>query len=259
MNNKQTHKRRGRGIYLLPNLFTVGGIFAGFYAIIAAMKGYFELAAQAIFIAMIMDSLDGRVARMTNTESDFGMELDSLADLVSFGVAPALVVYSWSLMNLGKPGWLAAFLYMATVALRLARFNTQAASTDKKYFQGLPCPAGAGVIASLVWIGTQYAWIGKPVAAAISVVTILVGLLMVSNIRFNSFKQIDLRGKVSFYAILAIVLLFVAISYNPPHVLFIGFSLYALSGPIMTLRGLREKRLKRKTRGRFKKRGKKDK
>ncbi len=243
---EENRDKRRRGIYLLPNLFTTAALFAGFYSIVAAMKGVFDTAALAIFVAMIMDSLDGRVARLTNTQSDFGVEFDSLSDMVSFGVAPALVIYSWSLSSLGKFGWLVAFLFTATVALRLARFNTQASSEDKGYFQGLPCPAGAAVIASLVWIGQEYAFTGKAFPLLVSAITITVGLLMVSKIRYNSFKKIDLKGKVSFMAILVVVLLFIAISLNPPTVLFIAFILYALSGPVITLHSIRQRRKERK-------------
>src|SRR5580698_8220938 len=154
--NNLLGKTQSRGIYLLPNLFTTAALFAGFYAVMAAMKGYFDSAAIAIFVAMILDSLDGRVARMTNTQTAFGAQYDSLSDMVAFGVAPALIVYSWSLFSLGKLGWLIAFLYTAGTALRLARFNTQSHDTDKRYFQGLPSPAAAGVIAGLVWLGNTY-------------------------------------------------------------------------------------------------------
>lgn len=234
------------GIYLLPNLLTTAGLFAGFYSVVAAMKGYFDTAALAIFVAMIMDGLDGRVARMTNTETDFGVEFDSLSDIVSFGVAPALVVYSWSLSGLGKIGWLASFLFAATGALRLARFNTQVGNTDKRYFQGLPIPGAAGVIASMVWIGQEYTIHPKSLSWLVAILTISVGLLMVSNIRYYSFKKFDLKGKVPFVAVLFIVLTFIAISIHPPTILFIGFASYALSGPILTLHSIRKRQLKRK-------------
>ena len=214
--------KRRRGIYLLPNLFTTSALFAGFYAIAAAMNGRFESAAIAIFIAMILDGMDGRIARLTKTETDFGVQYDSLSDMVSFGLAPALVIYQWSLHDLGKLGWLAAFIYAAAAALRLARFNTQAGSADKRYFQGLPCPAAAAVIAGLVWFGS----VGQPVDSNTLVVfafslTICVGLLMVSNIRYYSFKQFDLHGKVPFFNILFIVLIIALIAVRPSLVLFL--------------------------------------
>lgn len=245
-NQQHDERHRGRGIYLLPNLFTTAGLFAGFYAIVAAMKGFFDAAAIAIFIAMIMDALDGRVARLTNTQSAFGAEYDSLSDLASFGVAPALVVYSWSLESLGKLGWLAAFVFAAAGALRLARFNTQVHTMDKRYFQGLPIPAAAGFIASMVWLGVEYAIPGGSIVILVALLTILVAALMVSNVRYHSFKQVDLKGKVPFVAILLVVLIFVGISLDPPKVLFLIFFCYALSGPILTLWNLRKARMLRR-------------
>ena len=241
-------KPLNRGIYLLPNLFTTAGLFAGFYSIVASMKGYFDLAAITIFVAMIMDSLDGRVARLTNTQSEFGVQYDSLSDMVAFGVAPALVIYNWSLMNLGKFGWLAAFLFAATVALRLARFNTQVELVDKRYFQGLPCPAGAGVIASIVWIGHEYLFPPNTLSVAIAVVTMIIGLLMVSDFRYYSFKKIDFKGKVPFFAVIMVVLVYIAVSIEPPVVLFVVFTAYLLSGPIVTFYAIREQRRKRRQR-----------
>lgn len=244
--DKQT---RGRGIYLLPNLFTTAGLFAGFYAIVAAMKGVFDTAAIAIFVAMIMDSLDGRVARLTNTQSAFGAEYDSLADMAAFGVAPALVAYSWSLESLGKLGWLCAFVFAAAGALRLARFNTQIGKDDKRYFQGLPIPAGAGIIASMVWLGNEYAIPGKAISLLVASIAVLTALLMVSNIRYSSFKQIDLKGRVPFVAILIVVLIFVGISIDPPKIAFLIMFSYGLSGPILTLWNLRKTKLLRKHHG----------
>jgi len=235
-----------RGIYLLPNLFTTGCLFAGFFAIVSAMNGRFESAAVAIFIAMILDGLDGRVARMTNTQSAFGAEYDSLADMVSFGLAPALVVYVWALSDIGKLGWLGAFIYTASTALRLARFNTQVGRADKRYFQGLASPASAAVIAGMVWVGQDYFPDGQQVAYLALVVTIFTGLLMVSNVRYRSFKDLDLKGKVPFVAVLAVVLVFVLISLDPPQVLFAGFAIYALSGPVVTLLTLRRRRAERR-------------
>lgn len=243
-------KRPHRGIYLLPNLFTTGALFAGFYAIVSAMNGRFESAAIAIFIAMVLDGLDGRVARMTNTQSAFGAEYDSLADMVSFGLAPALVVYTWALSDIGKLGWLGAFIYTACTALRLARFNTQVGRADKRYFQGLASPAAAAVVAGMVWVGQNYFSNGQQVAYLALVVTIFAGVLMVSNVRYRSFKDLDLKGKVPFVAILAVVLVFVLISLDPPQVLFAGFGIYALSGPVFTLLTLRRRRAERREIGR---------
>lgn len=239
-------KRRHRGIYLLPNLFTTACLFAGFYAIVSAMNDRFEAAAIAIFVAMVMDGLDGRVARLTNTQSAFGAEYDSLADMVSFGLAPALVIYVWSLSDMGKLGWLAAFVYTAGTALRLARFNTQVGRADKRYFQGLASPAAAGVVAGLVWVGHDYLIDGHNASYVAFVTTVLVGLLMVSNVRYRSFKDLDLKGRVPFVAILVVVLVFVLISIDPPQILFAIFALYALSGPVMTLVSLRRRRAERK-------------
>lgn len=248
MDTQQDHEISGnrtqpRGIYLLPNLFTTGSLFAAFYAIIAAVKGHFDMASMAIFVAMLADTLDGRVARLTNTQTAFGAEYDSLADMVSFGVAPALIVYNWSLMHLGKLGWLAAFLYTAATALRLARFNTQAHDQDKRYFQGLSCTAAAGVLTGMVWLGYTYqltdSWVMAVLAA---IMTVFLATLMVSTIRFHSFKQIDLKGKVPFFVVLIPIIVLVAIALEPPEMLFTIFFGYALSGPIMTLWQLRKMR-----------------
>ncbi|MDF2868179.1 MAG: pssA [Gammaproteobacteria bacterium] len=240
--------QRARGIYLLPNFFTTAGLFAGFYAIVAAMNGHYHGAAVAIFVAMLMDSLDGRVARLTNTQSAFGAEYDSLADMVSFGIAPALVTFSWSTHNLGKLGWLAAFLFAAAGALRLARFNTQLTKTDKHYFQGLSITASAGVVAGLVWAAHQSGIEGANIALLVAGILIILAGLMVSNIRYHSFKQVDLKGKVPFVALLILVLIFVLIALDPPHILFIIFAGYALSGPFLTLWNLRKaKRIRNET------------
>lgn len=249
--NDGTPKRR-RGIYLLPNLFTTACLFAGFYAIVAAMSGRFEAAAVAIFVAMVMDGLDGRVARLTNTQSDFGAQYDSLADMVSFGLAPALVVFEWSLSGLGKLGWLAAFIYTACAALRLARFNTQVGIADKNYFQGLASPAAAAVISGMIWIGNDYQFSGADLKIPAIIITVIAGLLMVSNIRYHSFKDLDTKGRVPFVWILAIVLVFVFISSDPPLVLFSIFMLYALSGPMLTLKDIRAKRAQRKANAKMK-------
>ncbi|MFQ5436887.1 MAG: CDP-diacylglycerol--serine O-phosphatidyltransferase, partial [Anaerolineae bacterium] len=212
--------KRRRGIYLLPNLFTTAALFAGFYAIIAAIGGRYEAAGIAIFIAQFMDGIDGRVARLTHTQSDFGVEYDSLSDMIAFGLAPALVVYVWSLSSLGKLGWLAAFVYTAGAALRLARFNTQSGTVDKAYFQGLPSPPAAALIAGLVWLCSDYEIPGENLAVFVLLVTVTAGVLMVSNIRYHSFKDLNLKDRVPFVAILVLVLVFVFISIDPPIVLF---------------------------------------
>ncbi len=228
---------RHRSIYLLPNLFTTAALFSGFYAIVAAMKGHFEYAAIAIFVAMIMDGLDGRVARLTNTQSAFGAEYDSLSDMVSFGLAPALVVYNWALSPLGKVGWLASFIYAAATALRLARFNIQV-NTDKRYFMGMPCPAAAAVLAGLVWVSAEHRVSGAGTAVILSFnyllagLTVVLGLLMVSNIPYYSFKELDFKGNVPFVVLLVIVLAMSIIAFAPELVLFGGFMLFALSGPV---------------------------
>ena len=225
-----------RGIYLLPNLLTTAALFAGFYAIVAAMKGNFETAAIAIFVAMLMDGLDGRVARLTGTESEFGAQYDSLSDMVCFGITPALVVYSWGLIYLGKLGWLVAFFYAAATALRLARFNTQLGDSDKRYFVGLSCTAAAGVIAGMVWIGTDFGIPGTRISEIVAAVTFLIASLMVSNVRYYSFKQLDFKEHVPFVAVLAALLIYLLIAWDPPKILFGVFLIYALSGPILWVR-----------------------
>jgi CDP-diacylglycerol--serine O-phosphatidyltransferase len=223
--------RDRKGIYLLPNLFTTGALFSGFYAVVAGMNGHFENAAIAIFVAMVLDGLDGRVARLTNTQSDFGAEYDSLADMVSFGVAPALVAFSWALQDLGKVGWVAAFVYCAGAALRLARFNTQLAVADKNFFTGLASPAAAAIVAGTVWVFSESGMPGREIAWLMAVVVPTAGLLMVSNFRYHSFKGLDLRGKVPFVAMLAVVFVFVVVSIDPAKVLLGVFVVYGLSGP----------------------------
>jgi CDP-diacylglycerol--serine O-phosphatidyltransferase len=241
-NPKETRKKMRKGIFLLPNLFTTGALFAGFYAIIAAMNGRFEIAAIAIFLAGLLDGLDGRVARLTNTQSAFGAEYDSLSDMVSFGVAPALVVYLWSLVHLrevsvfmGKLGWLAAFIYATATALRLARFNTQIGVADKRYFQGLASPAAAAVVMGSVWFCESYDIEGVDVAYGALVLTIVAGALMVSRFSYYSFKDLDLRERVPFVSMLAVVLVFVFLSIETATVLFSCFFLYMLSGPVVSL------------------------
>ena len=222
---------RRRGIYLLPNLFTTGALFSGFYAIVSAMNGVFDNAAIAIFVSMILDGLDGRVARMTNTQSDFGAEYDSLADMVSFGVAPALVAFSWMLADIGKLGWFAAFIYVAGAALRLARFNTQIGSVDKRWFIGLPSPAAAAIIAGIVWTFSDLNLVDTGYKYALAFIVAAVGVLMVSNVRYNSFKEIDLKGRVPFLTMFIVALVFVVIAYDPATVLLVFFLGYGCSGP----------------------------
>ena len=245
--NKAEHSSlRARGIYLLPNLFTSAALFAGFYAIVQAMNGNFEHSAIAIFIAMVMDGLDGRVARMTNTQSAFGAEYDSLSDMVSFGVAPALILYVWALKPLGKLGWIAAFIYCACAALRLARFNTKLDddTQDKRYFQGLPSPAAAALLAGFVWVSYEYGVNGRDVFFGVLQMkwmawglTVFAGASMVSDIPYYSGKEINLKASVPFFVVLGIMLAFVLISYSPPEVLFFILVTYALSGYVMWVRG----------------------
>lgn len=224
---------RSKGIYLLPNLVTIGSMFAGFYAIIAGLQGQFEHAVIAIFIALIMDGLDGRIARWTHSVSDLGAQLDSLADMVSFGVAPAMVMYSWSVAGLGKPGWVVAFIYMVCTGLRLARFNSQSQGEDKRYFIGLNTPSSAALVASMIWTFTVNHVPGQQVAIPMALLLFVLGLLKVSTIRYRSFKDINLRRlRVSFVVILASLLVFMLISLDPPEMLLAITGVYALSGPL---------------------------
>ncbi len=238
--------KRKRGIYLLPNLFTTAALFGGFFAILSAVNGRFDAAAIAIFVAMVLDGLDGRVARMTNTQSAFGAEYDSLSDMTAFGVAPALVVFIWGLGDLGKIGWFAAFIYTAGTALRLARFNTQIGIADKRYFQGLPSPSAAAIIAGAIWVAVDFELPAADLAWAAAVITTLSGLLMVSNVRYHSFKEVDFRGKVPFIALVVIMLGFAVVLWHPPLVLFLLFLSYAVSGPVITLVHLRRRRAERR-------------
>jgi CDP-diacylglycerol---serine O-phosphatidyltransferase len=228
---------RRRGIYLLPNIFTTAALFTGFYAIVMAMNQRFVDASVAIFIAMILDWLDGRVARLTRTQSAFGAQYDSLSDMVCFGAAPALVIYEWALKDLGRFGWIAAFVYCAGAALRLARFNTNIDVVDKRFFQGLPSPAAAALVAGFLWLASDNKIpvddYGIPWVAAF--LTLYAGLTMVSNVPFYSFKEISLRRSVPFAVILLIVLGFVLISTDPPIVLFLLFVAYGLSGYVFWL------------------------
>ncbi len=220
-----------KGIYILPNLFTTASLFAAFYAIIQSTIGNFSNAAIAVIVAAVLDSLDGRVARMTNTASDFGKEYDSLVDLVAFGLAPALILFEWGLQALGKSGWLVAFTYVATTALRLARFNTQE-SPNKRYFQGLPCPAAAVLLAAAVWTAESYLLSGAAYQITGFVLMALLAFAMVSGMPYRSFKDLDLKHRVPFVAVLALVLVFVLVSFDPPAVLFAMFSVYAISGAV---------------------------
>ncbi len=244
--------RPRRGIYLLPNLITTLALFFGFYAIVSAQAGNYELAAIAVFVAMLMDGVDGRVARLTNTQSDFGVQYDSISDMVSFGIAPALVIYLWALDDLGqlgavwgKLGWLAAFIYTACAGLRLARFNTQAGMADKRYFQGLPSPAAAATLAGLVWAGDRLDFGGWPAGIPALVVTLLAGILMVSNIRYDSFKDIDFRYRVPFVVMVLGVLGVALMSVYPPIVLLAMALIYMSSGPVITVLRRRERRKRR--------------
>jgi CDP-diacylglycerol--serine O-phosphatidyltransferase len=233
---------RRKGIYILPNLFTTGNLFCGFYSIILAQNGMFGNACIAIFIAMILDTLDGRVARMTNTTSKFGEQYDSLADMLTFGIAPAFLSYFWSLQELGKLGWIIAFVYTACTALRLARFNAQISDVVSKYFTGLPSPSSAGVITSLVWMLHDFELLSKfelqskfIVNVIVATVTLAVAMLMVSNIKYSSFKSIDFKGRVHFIFGVCAVLLFVVIFVHPPRVLFLIFAAYSMSGLLLSM------------------------
>ncbi|MGB5495875.1 MAG: CDP-diacylglycerol--serine O-phosphatidyltransferase [Sedimenticolaceae bacterium] len=237
--------RRTRGIYLLPNLFTTAALFAGFYAVLAAMNNQFDKAAIAIFLAMILDGLDGRVARMTHTQTAFGAEYDSLSDMVAFGLAPSLVMYEWALSTLGRLGWLAAFIYTAGAALRLARFNSQLSTADKRFFTGLPSPSAAAIVAAFVWVAVDNGLASADLAWPAMILTAGAGLLMVSNVWYHSFKQIDFKGKVPFVVIVVVMLAFAVIVSEPPLVLFALFFIYTLSGPILGLKRLIDKRRRR--------------
>jgi CDP-diacylglycerol---serine O-phosphatidyltransferase len=240
-NHRKQLSLRKRGIYLLPNLFTTGALFAGFYAIVQAMNGKFEHAAVAIFIAMVLDGLDGRVARLTHTQSEFGAEYDSLSDMVSFGVAPSLVVYEWALKGLGKWGWFAAFIYCAATALRLARFNTNIDVVDKRYFQGLPSPAAAALIAGFVWVMHDFDFSGESVSWYAAALAVFAGLSMVSNLPFYSFKDFNMRKSVPFLVIFLVAIFLIFISSYPPGVLFGLFMCYALSGYVLWFMRRRQK------------------
>ena len=232
---------RSRAIYLLPNLFTTGCLFSGFYAIVAAIDGNYNRAGFAVFAAMLFDTLDGRVARLTRTESAFGKEYDSLADMVSFGVAPAIVAYQWGVARLyeygavwGRVGWMAAFLYAACAALRLARFNTRSGQ-DKRFFEGLPSPSAAAIVSAFIWASSEWREPGLPGLVLATLVTASAGALMVSGFAYNSFKQLDSDGPVRFAKFLLVPLGFVLIAADPPTALLVIFGGYALSGPVLWL------------------------
>jgi CDP-diacylglycerol---serine O-phosphatidyltransferase len=234
---------RRRGIYLLPNLFTTASLFSGFYAVVQAMNQRWEHAVVAIFVAMVLDGLDGRVARLTRTQSEFGEQYDSLSDMVSFGAAPALVMYEWALQPLGRLGWIAAFVYCAGAALRLARFNTNLGVVDKRYFQGLPSPAAAALVAGFIWMIVDFGFKPDEIVRWIAfVVTLFAGLSMVTTAPFYSGKDINLKRSVPFAAVLLILFAIVLVSFDPPTVLFGIFVVYGLSGYVLWLLRLRRAR-----------------
>ncbi len=239
MNDADNERPRNRRVYWLPNLLTTGALFAGFYAVVAAIDWKFENAGIAIFVAMIFDGLDGRVARWTHTDSAFGKEYDSLSDMVSFGLAPAIVTYQWGVARISeygplwrRIGWLVCFFYAAAAALRLARFNSRAATQDKHYFEGLPSPSAAGIVAAFVWVASAQTDIGLPGLVLAFVVTALAGALMISRFAFNSFKQVNLSARVRFTHILLVPLAFVAIASHPPIAFLVLFGTYAASAPL---------------------------
>jgi CDP-diacylglycerol--serine O-phosphatidyltransferase len=231
--------RPGRGVYLLPNLLTTGTLFSGFYAIVAAIDGNFSRAGMAVFVAMLFDGLDGRVARWTNTQSDFGKEYDSLSDMVAFGLAPSIVVYQWGVERIaeygklwGRFGWLAAFFYAVCAALRLARFNVKSASGDKRYFEGLPSPSAAACVAGFIWVASEYG-VDRLTALILGfVVTASIGALMVSRFAFWSGKDLNMRGKVPVAYLVIVPMVYIFISMGPPETLLATFGTYALSAPL---------------------------
>jgi len=225
--------KRRKGIYVLPNLFTLAALFGGFYAIVMAINGRFNLAALGVFCAMVLDSLDGRVARMTNTQSAFGEQMDSLSDMVSFGAAPALIAYVWALKGLGRWGWIAAFVYCACGALRLARFNVNTAVVDKRYFQGLPSPAAAALVAGFIWLMTDQGVKGPSVAWPMFALALYSGLSMVTNVPFYSFKDVHMKKSVPFVVIVLIALGIAVINIDPPIVIFGLFMVYGFSGYVI--------------------------
>lgn len=230
-------KKQHKGIYLLPNGVTIAALFCGFYAIVMSLNLDFRQSTVAIFLGMILDSMDGRLARLTRTQSEFGAQLDSLSDMVTFGVAPALVAYEWALKGMGKIGWVAAFIYCVCAALRLARFNTNIAVVDKRFFQGLPSPAAAGIVAGLIWFMVDVNIAASDADWACWIITLISGLTMVTNLPFYSFKSMPLQKSVPFILVIVVVLLLVAIVFDPPKVLFTLFVVYGLSGYVLYLYG----------------------
>lgn len=250
--NEQIPERENPGprrrVFLLPNLFTTGVLFSGFFAVVSAINGDFITAAIAVFVAMVLDGLDGRVARLTNTQSEFGAQYDSLSDLVAFGLAPSLIAYLWQLHELGNLGWVAAFFYATAAALRLARFNARLAAADKRFFQGLPSPASAALVVGTVWVMEDMSLFAEaPLVLMIIalVVTVTAGALMVSNLTYSSFKDMDFRHRVPFFAMLAVIGVLMLAALDPPKILLAGFLLYALSGPLLTLERWRRHRSRR--------------
>ena len=238
MNKQTTHnagsdRRFRKGIYLLPNIFTLGALFSGFYSIISSSNQHFYFASWAIVVAMFLDSLDGRVARLTNTQTEFGSQLDSLSDLVSFGLAPALLSFFWLLHSLGKPGWLCCFVYTAFTALRLARFNSDSENACGRYFYGLCSPIAAGSVAMFVLLVNQYGFHNSLIVYVLFLLLTFLGLLMVSTVRYRSYKDINADGKVPFTTIVMILLVLVLVFLSPVLVLFLLFSGYALAGPLL--------------------------
>ncbi|MBC7917090.1 MAG: CDP-diacylglycerol--serine O-phosphatidyltransferase [Rhodoferax sp.] len=226
-------RKRRKGIYILPNLFTLAALFGGFFSVVMAMNGRYDLSAVGIFCAMVLDSLDGRVARMTNTQSAFGEQMDSLSDMVSFGAAPALISYEWALKGLGRWGWFAAFVYCACAALRLARFNVNTTVVDKRYFQGLPSPAAAALVAGFLWMCTELGIKGPDVAWPVFVISLFAGLTMVTNVPFYSFKDVSMKRSVPFGVVVAMALVIAFINIDPPKVMFGLFVIYGLSGYVI--------------------------
>ena len=237
-----------KGVYLLPNLLTTAALFAGFFAVIKSVEGDFVPAAVAALVALVFDGLDGRVARLINAETDFGAEYDSISDAIAFGLAPAVLVYIWALQPFGNLGWLGGFLFTACGGLRLARFNTQSAVKDKRYFQGLPVPAGAATLATWVLFVEETGFTGMWVNLATLFAVYLIALLMVSNVRYRSFKDADLRYRVPFPVAVLVVGLLILVAVDPPLVLFGFFFVYALAGPVATVLQLRRRRRERRAR-----------
>ena len=226
-------RKRRKGIYILPNLVTLAALFGGFYSIVMAMNGRFDMAAIGVFCAMVLDSLDGRVARLTNTQSAFGEQMDSLSDMVSFGAAPALIAYVWALTSLGRWGWIGAFVYCACAALRLARFNVNTAVVDKRFFQGLPSPAAAALVAGFIWLMNDLGFDGLEVRWITFALTLFAGLTMVTNVPFYSFKDVQMKRSVPFVVIVLIALAIAIINIHPPTVIFSIFVIYSFSGYLL--------------------------